>query len=397
MPRALSSPPAGTPAEPTVSVSEALGLPADWNMRDAIAGVPGKEAPQVQTQEEPKLPGGDAPASPAAGEEPAAAPAEGAKPEPAAAAPAKGAKPVVPAKPTAAAPAKVEIPAVAPKIKVGDKEYTQEELAEALKKSAAPAAAAEPVKSVAEEPKAKTADEVAAERAEIRKNDSAWIAKLAPELPVPEVTEAQLDTMLNGGKEGVATFKALLQQAQATAILMSRKSMYAELQPVLDDFRGQLTPIVQSQAEAANEREWQNYITAYPEHKDDKDLVNNATLALVQNQADRMRTLSMKEFQAEVHNQVEIFKNRFAPSKIKIGDKEFTREELEALVAGTPAKPAAAPGAKPAAAAVGAPPARAAAPARAVVKPPGANLPSATPGKETKGKSGDSSIIESLW
>ncbi len=387
-----------------------------------MAGVPGKDAPQVQAQPDPELPGGDAPGGETSTETPAeGAPVEGAetpaaaapaKPAAAApakpAAPAKGAKTAAPAKPAAAAPAKpaaapakVEapvVPAAPAKIKVGDKEYTQEELQEALKKqSTAPAAAAP----AAEPTKTKTPEEIAAERAEVRKKDGEWIAKLAPELPVPEISEAQLDTMLAGGKEGIATFKAVLQQAQATAILMTRKSMYAELQPMFDDLRGQVVPLVQSQEEAANEREWQNYITAYPEHKDDKDLVANATMALVQNQPDRLRGLTMQQFQAEVHKEVETFKNRFVPSKIRIGDKEYTKEELEALVAaaptgGTPAKPAAAaaPAARPAVAAA---PRKTAAPARAKVEPPGANLPSATPGKGTKGGSGDKAIIESLW
>lgn len=444
MPRALTSPPAGDPSSPTVSVSEALGIPADWTLKDAIAGKSGTEAPAKQADDDP-LPGeGEglengapeegaegaegAPAegaegAAAEGAEPTGAAKPGAKPgtpvKPAAAKP--GAKPTAAAKPAAGKPgtpakpgAKAAVPAkpgaaAAPKIKVGDKEYTQKELEDLIAKGKTPAAGAEPeakpgaaVPGAAVEPKKPTPEEIEATRVETRKKDKEWITANAPALGVPDIAEETMDVILGGGKKGIEALHNVIRESQATALLAARKSIYHELGPILEDLRTRQEPLLAAQAKADDEREWVVFSENHPEFVNDRDLVENAAAVLIEKEPERVRAMTMEQFQEEVAKQVGTFKTRFGrqanagdDEKVMIGDKEFTKAELAEIVgartpsAGTPAKPAAA-APKPGT------PAKPAAPARAKVAPPGSNPPVATPGAGTKGAKGDSDIIASL-
>jgi hypothetical protein len=417
MPKQRTSPPAGDPSSPTVSVSEAIGIPADWTLANVMAGKAGIEAPEKPADEEP-LPGEgeglEAEAAPAEGEEGAAAeekveaPAEGeegaaaeeapakpaapakpkagekpaAKPTAKPAVPAKpGAKPAVPAKPAvAAAPVKPVVPAkpAAPaeeKIKLGDKEYTKAELEALVAAGKPPVVAPKP-----EEKPAPTPAEIEAQRAEVRRKDREWVKTNSVALDVPEIPEETMDVILGGGKKGIEALNNVLRETSANALLAARKSIFQEVGPILEELRQAQAPLLEAQRQAADDREWNVFAEKFPDLAEDRDLVENASAVLVEKQADRLRGLTMEQFQDEVAAQVHTFKNRFTKPAAAPAP----------AAAAAPAKPATGAPAKPAAAA----PAK---PARVAVKPPGANVPAATPAKTTKGADGDKGIIDTLW
>jgi len=159
-------------------------------------------------------------AAPAKPTKPAAPAAAGAKPQPAAAI-----KPVAPA-PT--------------RIKVGGKEYSEQELQKLIEKGSqsAPAPqqptqpAAAPARSP-EEDSRKTAQE---EQAFIQEHSTRF---------QPPLSEAEFETMLVGGKEGFAAFQKLIQTLGARSMLESRRTIYDDLTPVLAQIHETVQPLIQ--------------------------------------------------------------------------------------------------------------------------------------------------------
>lgn len=355
--------------EPAVSVAEAMGLPEDWSLASSLnaAGGGGGDPTKVETHEDDELPEEKTEPEPKAEEKPAGK--EGDKPE--------GGKtegqptPKKKDEPEKKSEEKPEAePAAAPaKIKIGGKEYTEDELKNLLEKPepkpAAPAKA-EPEK------KELTPEEQVKQQAEVKKKDDDWVAGLAPHIDI-SVDEPTLEKILTGGPEAVKAFQAVLQSATARAILVTRKSMYAELEPRFSRLSDQQAPLLTAHEQAENERAWQEFQKEYDDLKEDRDLVEQAANVLATKDADRVSGLSEKEFYAECAQQVRTFKSRFvkaAPAAAAPAEKPE---------GGKPAEGAAAPAAK------------------AKVKPPAGNLPAASGGKETKGKAGDSAIIATLW
>jgi hypothetical protein len=385
MPKPISAPPAAASAAPTVSVSEALGLPADWSLEKSLKGEEGVEPPvsaPAPASEEPAA--GEEPAKEGAGGEPPAKPAEPVKP----AAPAKPAssktpakvppvkpepKPTSPAKPAEPA-AKIDEPAKPEvKIKIGGKEWTEKELEERIAKTANPD---KPAETAPVAPKPKTPEELAAERAEVQKKDNEWVEKNLPTIGGPAVDEATMDKILAGGPDAVKEFNNIIRRQAAHAVLEMRKSLAVELNPVLEQIRADQQPLIDAHTEAQDNRAWDEFQEKNPDLADYRELVENAANVLVKDQAERVRKMTMDEFQEETAMLVRGAIKRF-------GGK------AAAAAATAPAEPVAAP-AKPAV------PSKPAAPARAKVQPPPTNLPTPTPGKNTKGVKGDSAIIESL-
>lgn len=432
MPRTLTSPPAGESSSPTVSVSEAIGLPADWTLASALKGDSGTAAPDKPADDEP-LPGeGEGREGPKEGDEKPeegaleGAEPEGGEPEPkpeakpakkaaeaklaAEAKPAAGAKPIAETKPAKGAkpgakPAAEVKPVVASapetKIKLGDKEYTQKELEDLIAKGKTPAVAETPGDKPAEK-KVPTAEEVAAQQLEIKKNDSDWIAANARSVGVPEISEADLDEIMAGGKKGIEKLTTLLRVTGTNAVLAARKSLFAEIGPIFDELKSRQEPLLEAHMRAEDEREWTSFAGRYEDLANDRQLVENASSVIIEKEGAKLKGLTMEQFQDRVATEVRTFKKNFvtapaAAETMEIDGKVYTKDQIAALVAGKPAegglepKPAAGAAVKPGAVAA------AAKPARAAVKPPGANIPAATPGKGTKGASGDSAIISTLF
>lgn len=393
--------------EPTVSVSEAFGLPDNWEKtemeniaRESRGELPEPPEPEPELPETPETPEKPAGAeTPAEEDKPETAP----KPEEKPAAESKKAKsgkkePVKEEKPGAkaepeAAPAKETpvVPAAVAKVKVGDKEYTPEELQALVDKAngvaAAPAAAKVEAPTPAKEP---TAEEKAAEEAETKKKDAEWVGKVAPTLNVP-LSEETLDKIMAGGAEGVALLKTTIGQAAAHAVLLSRKSLYAEWGPRFAALEEQFAPMEAARMQQEDDREWGVFAAANPDLATHRDLVESSTAAVIGVLGDKAKGMSMADFQKLVAENTRAFATRM---RIPLGEVQAA-----APAAGTPAAEVTPKVAAGAAAPVVAakPEVKPAVTARAKVAPPGANTPQATPGKDVKGAKGDSGIIASLW
>ena len=423
-------------ASPTVSVSEAFGLPSDWSftkslgMADATKGLTPETVPAVDHEEPAATPteapvdapateapvtpaeqvddDGKAaakpvePAKPADGTKPAdpAKPAGGAKPATPAkpakgktklAAPAKPADPAKPAKPAdpakPAEPAKPAVPAatVTPKFKVGDKEYTENELKAAL--AGKKPEAAQPLVPAKPEP---TPAEKAAAEAEVKKKDVEYVNAVAGHFSNTAVDEDTLDAIMAGGAEGAKVLTQTLHKIGAEATLLARKSIYNEIMPIFERMKATVEPLAQQHVRAENERMEAQFKETYPDLADKMDTVMLITGVLAEQQADRVSKMSPDEFMATVAEETKTFISKFAPAA------PGAASVPAAPAAATPAAPAAAAPVVPAVPAAA--PAKPVAPTKPVVRPPGSNTPAA-PGavRGAGGKGSDADIIKTLW
>ena len=399
-----SAPAAETAYDPTVSVSEAMGLPENWDFAASLKGTDTVEDPtKLETHTEPKTPAEPdeieeteeetpeekAPEAPAEKEEKVEAkpaPKTAAKPAPAAAKPAPktAMKPKVEVAPAPAAPA---TPA---KLKVGGKEYTEEELQALI--TPKPVAAPVPAAPAAPEKKELTAEEKAAQEEKGRQQEAEWVTTNSKLFTVP-VDAAKLDAILQGGPEAVKTFQETMSNVAAQAMLMTRKSMYNELAPIIQDLRDRQQPLVDAQVQEQDQKEWTSFAEKYPDLSEAKNIVDAVAQAMIEREPDRVRGMSMEQFKEAVATKATEYIDQF----VKPLAHRFVPQ---AAAAATPeAKPAAAPaGEKAAPAAVPlTKQSPVAAPTRAKVAPPAAAFPSPTGAAKAKEKGGDSEIIQTLW
>jgi hypothetical protein len=378
-----------------------MGLPADWSLSKSLSGkgdptklenVPQEgddvSPKETETPEETLEEGAEetteTPVKPVVKEtlekKPAAKEAPKAKETPAKTA----VKPKAKEAPAKAAEKATEVPEAKPdapaKIKFKGKDYTEEEL-EALinKKPETPAPVVAKVETAAEPSK----EQAEATRQESIKKDREWIAGVAPQLDPVTLDEPALDKILAGGPEAVKAFQSALQSSVAQAVLLARKSMYADLEPRFQQLTAQTEPLISAQAKAEDEKAWTGFATKYPQLADKREFVEQAASYLAEKEADRVRDMSLEQFSDECATRVFSLYKKFG----------FDLQAPKSEEAGTGGAPAEAPAAKPA---TPAPVAAKAPVARAKVAPPAANVPEATPGKGGKGKSDDSGIIASL-
>lgn len=408
---AKAAAPATTTSEPTVSVSEAMGLPKDWSLQGSLDGTDSNKPAAVETEEEDNaLPGEEndvettettiEETTEGAGEKPdVEKPAEKPTEKPAAKTTAKSAKKTdkpetkatekpaaKPAPKTTEKPAE-EKPAAPAKIKVGGKEYTQEELEQ--KFAAADKPVVKPV--VTDTPKEPTAEEKEAKVKETKAKDEEWIAGAAKAIDAT-LDETTLDTILAGGPDAVKKMQELRQTDMARSILAARKSMYADLQPLLDDIRTRQAPLVDQQMKDADEKEWNTFSTDNPELTRYRKAVEAIGHAMVEREGSRVKTLTMDQFRAEVATRT---KQMLLDDLGIDADATYkTQQEAAAAAGGAEGETTTD---KPAAEKLAAKPAAKPEVKRALVKPPGANPPVATPAKGGKGGGGDGDIIASLW
>lgn len=382
---------------PTVSVAEALNLPSDWSLAKSLGGVVTKKNPtDVDAHaDEDELPegaedeGGDEDEKPAeekpaeekpVEEKPLVKPGEKPASKKPLVKPKPGEKPAVekPAgeKPTGEKPAE-EKPVVIPvkKIKVGDKDYTQEELDELKKllgggEKPAAVAATRPAGPEKKEP---TPEEAEISRVAVQKKDREWVASVAPNVDV-EIDEPLLDKIITGGAEAVKAFTQVLQTSVARAVLMTRKSMYAELEPRFNQISAQQTPLMEAFERQENDRMWSEFQKEYKDLAKDRDLVEQAASYLASNEPERVAQLSEKEFYAECAAGVRGLKIRFGLKEVADGEKPAEEPPAggEKPVEKKPTIPA----------------------ARSPVKPPGGNLPAAKAPAGAGKKQGDPAIAD---
>lgn len=374
---------------PGITVSDAFGLPDNWTLAESLKGEQAKGTKiEVEAEKGEGTPDPDemekqkaeekaaaeqktidddkaaadaaaaakAPAAAKPGEKPAptTTPKPGEKPAPVAAAK-PGAKPA--ATPTPA-------PAAAPaKIKIGDKEYTEEELKKRLEAPVAPVPAAT-AKPAAEAKKEPTAEEKAAEDAKLAKVESEWIAGASQALKPSAVDEASMEKILNGGKEAVAEFDRIRREDMARTVLAVRK----DLDQLYKPFFEAVNQMQQGQMTREDERMWNEFTTAHPALSPYETLVKQHAASLVEADPESVSKMSEKDFNAKVAELTIGYIRQFNP---KFGEVE------EGAPAAAPA-----PGAAPAPAAVSAAAKTLAAAkpaARVTPKPPAGSLPAGAP------------------
>ncbi len=376
---------------PGITVSDAFGLPDNWTLAESLKGeraagttkievepekaegTPDPDAMEKQKEEEKaaaeqKTIDDDKAAAEAAAaaKTPAAKPGE----KPAATAtpkpgekPAAGAAAKPAAKPAPAATA-TPAPAAAPaKIKIGDKEYTEEELKKRLETPAAPAPAA-PAKPTTEPKKEPTAEEKAAETAKTEKIESEWIAGAAQALKPSAVDEATMEKILTGGKDAVEAFDRIRREDMARTVLAVRKDLGELYKPMFDAVH----QMQQSQMTQEDQRMWGAFTTAHPALAQHETLVKQHAAALVEADPESVSKMNETEFNSKVAEMTLGYIRQFNP--------EFGKD------APANGAPAAAPGAAPAPAALSAAAKTLAAAkpaARVTPKPPAGSLPAGAP------------------
>ena len=281
-----------------ISVSEGLGLPTGNSgketMQREIDRLAGKRnnIPLPTRKAAPKaaVPAPVAPAAPVEVPTPTPAPAP------------------TPATPTAA-PTPVPTPTtkLAPKVKVGDKEYTQEELQALIEKANPPAPAAPAAATPAAVPTApETPEQIAARKATedqaAAARDKAWITEHAATFKPEDygLSEETLDKVLSGGKEAVSTFMQTVGQIAAAAELNARKFMASEVNRKFDELGNELQPVLTMHQSVQQYQEVGNFEAAYPELKGIGDKYQIIKDALIRNYPEEVSKMTQAEFQAEI-------------------------------------------------------------------------------------------------
>jgi hypothetical protein len=257
------------------------------------------------------------------------------------------------------------------KIKVGGKEFTKAELEKALAdRAAAPAPAAPAPTAVVPAPKPPTPEEIATQEA-------AWCEKFVTDekLSVP-ISEKEMETILAGDKDGVTLLQSKLNNVVAKAVMLARKSIYNELNPVIGSLQSNLSPVLQNAQQVEAAAAEHQFFTAYPDFKVHAETVRRVGTALFERFPQELAKMTREQILAEVAAQsdriIQAECERYNPGK--------NWRQLQAAPAADPAKAAADKAAADAAAtkaAADAAAAKAAAPT-STIKPPGANSPAAT-------------------
>jgi hypothetical protein len=358
---------AGTPELPvveriTVPAATALGL-------DEAPGASLERQAAAMRSNNP-----DDAANAAAVAKPAAKPDEtpAVKPDEAAAKPAE----TPAAKPDEAAAKPAETPV---KVKIGGKEYTQEELEKALAAKAQAATVAEPAAQPAEAaPKPPTPEEV-------EKAEAEWCVNFAKEskLKLAPTTE-EMETILSGGEDSAKLLAQKFSEVAAKAVLLARKSIYNDLNPTLNQIQQNLTPLLTSNAEVSRVAAEQVFFNSHPDLKEHAATARSVADALLARYPAECQKMSPEQLMNEVARQTD----RILQDEYKRWNPTATNTWRDARKA---AAPAPAPAAKPAAPA----PAAAAPAAKPAVAAPASNSPAASPASGG-GKSWHQSTASSL-
>lgn len=204
--------------------------------------------------------------------------------------------------PTATGPAATG-PAPENKVKIGDKEYTTKELEKILadraqqnqQPPAQPAQQPTP-------PPAPTAEQIAAAEA-------TWCENLVKQenLAFP-ATEAEMETLLGGGKDAVAFFGKKLTEVAAKAVLLARKSIYADLNPQMEAFAARIEPLFQNHAQVERVSTEQAFLRMYPEYQLNPKHIETArgvAEAIIERYPQHVQRMTPQQFLETVNEQAD--------------------------------------------------------------------------------------------
>lgn len=227
-------------------------------------------------------------------------------PKPADPAPEPASAPAAP--PVAPEPPKPTTPEPPKKIKVGEKEYSPEELEQIIKGQNQPAQPPAPAPALAPVPNAPKPPT----KEEVQKLEHEWVEKQAAQYSGPKLDEAQIETILSGGKEGAAALNNLFAKVYATAVLETRKSIYTDFTPefdgikdVLTTFKTHLQPVVQQQHQLERVATEQLFLQQHPDFTPHAERARQVAEALAQQFPKEVAAMTRDQFIAEVAKQTD--------------------------------------------------------------------------------------------
>ena len=196
------------------------------------------------------------------------------------------------------------------KVKIGDKDYTKAELeqllAERVARQAAEAAAPKPTAKPApaspaspEPPKAPTPEEVA-------KLEGKWRAQFVEneKLSFP-LTGDDVETILSGGEDSAKLLSQKLTDVCATAVLLARKSVFADLNPTFEKLTRDIAPLMTSNGEIERVAAEQQFVSLYPDFKAHMDTARQVGEALLERFPAECAALTREQLLAEVAAQTD--------------------------------------------------------------------------------------------
>lgn len=294
-------------------------------------------------------------------------PSVGLPPEPPKAPAATPTPPPAPAPepPKAAEPPKApEAPA---KVKIGDKEYSPEELELLIagkhpsQQQQQPQAPQAPAPQQPDAPKGPSQEEIA-------KIESQWIEAKSKDFSVP-IDDKVLDTVLAGGAEGASALKGLLAQTFAKAHLEARKSIFADLEndfAAVQNIARDVTALKSKDQDLIRYAAEQVFISKHPEFAQHIDDARKLGEMWLKNYPQVVSQWTQEQFISEIGKALDghliTQAKKFSPNISAKSWKEYYEAQKQAAATpppapAAPAKPAAPPVAPPVANPPVAPPA----------------------------------------
>ena len=275
-------------------------------------------------------------------------------------------------------------------VKIGDKEFTTEQLEALVKKSeAAPAPPTPPQepKPVADpEPPAPTEPTEEEKAAQVEK-DRRFVEDTASKITFTKISEPDMDVILEGGEPAAAKMGELLAQQAANTILETRRGVYDDVNKYIADLESRLGPVFTQQDQLQKAAVETQFLQTYPEFGKNEHALKAARQVaeqLVTQFPEDTAKMDLPTFVAEVERQT----SAYLTSQVKMWNpafdgswRDFQPPAAPQAAPVVPAAPQAAPAAPGALLAPPVPLTSPAAPAAPTARPrpPAANAPVATP------------------
>jgi hypothetical protein len=169
----------------------------------------------------------------------------------------------------------------------------QKELDELKKaKEPAPAAAPAPVVPV----------EAPETPEQARKRQDDWVQERTQHIPV-DMTSDEMDTILGGGEEAVAAMTGIRKRDIARSVLEARTSIYAEVNPVVDELRSAVTVLLKNHMDVQRFTIETQFFGKYPEMETQRPYCNEVANYLMQLYPQECSKLTPDQFIDYLHTE----------------------------------------------------------------------------------------------
>jgi hypothetical protein len=225
------------------------------------------------------------------------------------------------------------------KVTINGKEYTVEELGEVLKKQEAPKPTETPTPAAVVPPKKEpTPEEIEKHKQEVKSRELKYINDNLAHVGLSDIgvniDETLMEAIGNGGKEGAAALQDLLGRAVLKGVLLSRQSVYQDVNPKFDQVLQQVQPLIEAHKEQQYQAAIDDFKKTYPELEPHMKLANGIADSLIAQYPEWAGKVDQKGFFEEVARQVKAYvgDTPTAPQKVTIDGKEYTMEEVAAAL-----------------------------------------------------------------